>query len=124
MKKLHPFLLQFPEYYLALLFLLSGYSPPFDFHPIGMGLSCLMMLQALRGSRLSGLMVAALFLGVNVLLLAPLIAEASELSATEGALWQLLLGGLLLWSINLLAGGLMLYKYLRPENRAHHSTGT
>jgi len=117
MKKLHPFLFQFPEYYLALTFLLLGYSPPFSFHPLGMGLSCLFLLQALLAYRLFGLILTSLFLFVNLLMLAPLIAEAIEFPRINSSFWQLLAGGLFLWSLNLLAGGIMLYKYLRLDRR-------
>jgi len=107
--------LLFTEYYLALLVLLAGYTPPFHFTPAGMGLACLFLLQALLGYKLSGLIIATLFLLANLLLLGALIAEASDFSALDSSAWQLLGGGLLLWGINLLAGGAMLYRYLRLD---------
>jgi len=122
MKKPYSFLLQFPEYYLALMFLLLGYSPPFNFHPVGMGLSCVFLLQALLANRLSGLILTTLFLFVNLLMLTPLIAEATEFTAMNSSFWQMLAGGLLLWGINLLAGGAMLYKYLKLDEQGRETS--
>jgi hypothetical protein len=85
-----------------------------------MGLACLLLLQALLGYKLSGLIIGTFFLLANLLMLIPLIAEASEFTTLDWNVLQLLAVGLLLWTVNLVMGVAMLRKYVSfTESKSH-----
>ena len=112
MKKI---IIRFPEYYLALLIILSGFTPPFSFHPLIVAMVCIPILQIVFKNKVSGLIIAALFLFVNLFMLGALISETSEFVKFTSDTRKLLLGGLSIWSFNMFAVGVMFYKYMKAD---------
>ena len=115
MTKPKQFLLQIPEYYLLVLVLLAGYTPPFSFHPIAIGLAAMVILQIVLKNKVSGIVMGAAFFLVNFLMLLPLISELSEFTAFTGQAISLLAGGMAIWLVNLTLSLLMIVKYKTVE---------
>jgi hypothetical protein len=111
MKKLKSLLFKFPEYYLVLLVLLSGFKPPFYFAPLAIGLATLLVIQIYLKNNILGFSMAVLFLLGNIFLLFAVISEFNEFVALNARTIQLLVGGMMLFIINGLAAGIMIYKY-------------
>jgi len=111
MSKPKQLLLQIPEYYLAVIVLLAGYSPPFSFHPLALGLAILPLLQIVFKNKVSGLIMGSAFLLVNLVMLGALISELSEFTAFTHRALQLLIGGLTIWLVNSVLSLAMVYKY-------------
>ena len=116
MKKTKQILIAFPEYYLLILTILAGYSFPFYFNPIFLGLAIIPFLQIIIKSKISGLIIAGLFVLINLYMLGALISEFKEFSEFNLEAKQLLVGGLCLWIFNMFISGVMVYKYTRPLN--------
>lgn len=111
MKKLKSLLFKFPEYYLVLLVLLSGFKPPFYFAPLAIGLAILVVVQIYFKNNILGIGMAVLFSLANIFLLFAVISEFNEFQLLNAVAIQLLAGGTLLFIINGLAAGIMIYKY-------------
>jgi hypothetical protein len=116
MKKIKQILMKFPEYYLIVLIILAGYTPPFTFNPMFVGLACIPILQIIFKNKISGLIIAILFLLANLFMLGALISELREFTEFNNSAKQLLVGGLSLWCFNMFAFSVMLYKYLKSDN--------
>ena len=108
-------LLTSPEYYLIVLVFLSGYTPPLIVNPVSLVLIFLLVLQIIFKNPLTGVILAVLFLLTNLYMLLALISEFNEFSRVNSAAIQLLGFGLLLFTINLSASGLMIFRYTRDE---------
>jgi len=108
--------MKLPEYYLLILVILSGYTPPFSFHPIIIGFVAILILQIIFRNKISGLIIASLFLLINLYMLLALFSEKNEFPIFNGDAKQLLIGGLLLLVFNLFVIGLMIYKYILLED--------
>ena len=115
MKKVKQILIKFPEYYLVVLIILAGYSPPFNFNPIFIGLACIPILQIIFNNKVSGLIIKNLFIFANLYMLGAILSELREFTEFNSNARQLLFGGLSLWCFNIFAFIVMLYKYLRTE---------
>jgi uncharacterized membrane protein len=110
-------LFKVPEYYLLILLLLAGYTPPFSFNPIfGIG-AVILLLQIVFRNRIAGLVIGSLFFLGNLYFLGALLSEFAEFSSMTGSAASLLLMGMLIWTANLLASVGMLYNYSRPDRR-------
>lgn len=100
-----------PEYYLIILVLLAGYTPPLTLHPINAGLIVILLLQARYKYDVTGIILGSLFVLVNIYMLAAVISEFSEFPAFHAEAMKLLFIGLLIFIINLLASAIMIFKY-------------
>jgi hypothetical protein len=111
MKKLKNVLLHSPEYYLLILVLLSGFKPPFHFAtPVLIGAG-IVVLQIIFRNRIAGLVISGLLVAGSVLMLMAALSEFGEFSSFDGRALQLILGVGTIFLANLLAAGLMIYKY-------------
>ncbi len=115
-KKAKQFLIKFPEYYLLVLVILSGYTPPFSFNPISIVLAAILILQIIFKNKISGLFIAGIFLLINLYMLAALISEFNEFPEFNMDAKQLLFVGLSLWSLNMFSSIVMIYKYAKADN--------
>ena len=93
MKKLKRILLSFPEYYLVVLVLLSGYTPPFYINPIFIGIALILILQIIFKSKTVGIVIAALFMAGNLFMMLALISEFQEFPSFTANAAQLLFVG-------------------------------
>jgi uncharacterized membrane protein len=98
------------EYYLVILILLSGYTPPFSFNPISIGVAAIIILQIVIKNKIIGLVLGTLFLVANLFFLGALISEFNEFTAFNYHAKQLLFGGLSIWIINISVSIALIYK--------------
>ena len=115
MKQIKQLLIGFPEYYLLILTIMAGYKFPFTFEPIVLGFTIIPLFQIITKHKISGLIIAFLFLLLNFYLLGALLSELHEFSAFNSKAKQLLIGGLTFWFLNIFISSLMIYKYTRPS---------
>lgn len=119
-KRIQP-LLKFPEYYLLVLVLLAGFTPPFSFNPLSLVIAGIVILQIIYKNKISGLFIAGLFLIINLFMLGALISEFTEFSSFDSSAKQLLVGGLAIWCLNSCAIGIMIYKYVTLDGSSSSS---
>ncbi len=110
MEKIKLILPKLTEYYLIVLVLLSGYTPPFLFNPLSIGIAAVLILQIIFKNKITGLLIAGLFAVINLYMTFALISELSVTSFSIKAR-NLLLGGLSLIILNFVVAGIMIYKY-------------
>ena len=103
--------LKFPEYYLLILAILAGYSPPFYINPIFIGIMIILILQIIYKNRILGLVFGGFFLLINLYMLGALISEFNEFTEFNTNAKQLLFVGLTLWVLNITTSLIMIYKY-------------
>ncbi|WP_299212316.1 hypothetical protein [uncultured Dokdonia sp.] len=111
MKNKKQLFLQFPEYYLLILTILGGYTPPFSFNPIFIGILGMLILLMIFKNKIVGIVLGSLFLLINLYMLGALISELSEFTVFNTAAKNLVFVGFTLWSLNMLAAVTMIYKY-------------
>lgn len=116
MKKIKTFFIQQPESYLLSICLLAGFTPPFHFNPLAIGFAILLSLQLYFKNKISGLFIGSLFALLNLFFLGAIIFEASEFDSFSSGLLQLLVGGFLIWGVNMLFSALVLRKYARIKS--------
>lgn len=124
MKKLKQVLIQLPEYYLIVLALLAGYTPPFTIHSLAIGLAVLLLLQIIFKNRISGLIIGGLFFICNLYMLGALISELHEFQSFNSKAWQLLIGGTMLFAIHLYVSKAMFSKYSKKDNTPLYYRGS
>lgn len=115
MKSLKSTLPDVPEYYLIVLVLLSGYTPPAYIHPPFIVIALLLLAQIVFRNRYTGIAIAVLFSLANLFMLLALLSEFREFPTFDDGAKQLLFVGLPLLGLNFLMGGLMIHKYLKAE---------
>ena len=115
MKKEKHILSTFPEYYLVVLAILAGYTPPFSFNSIFIGITIILVLQIVFKNRISGIVIGIIFFLINLYMLGALISEFSEFAEFNIAAKQLLFGGLSLWILNTISSLAMINKYSKAE---------
>jgi hypothetical protein len=101
----------FPEYYLIVLALLSGYSPPFSINPLAIGIAGGLVLQVIFKNRVAGFIIAGLLMLINLYMLLALISEFNEFTTFNTAARQLLFVGLSLFCLNSIVSFLMISRY-------------
>lgn len=100
-----------PEYYLLILAISAGYSPPFYMNPFFIGIVILLILQIIFKNRISGMLLGILFFLVNLYFLGALLSEFREFTEFYNSAMQLLFVGLVIWFLNLVFSVTMIYKY-------------
>jgi len=108
MKKI---LFKLPEYYLIVLAILAGYSPPFYINPIFIVIAGIFTLQIIFKNKISGISLGILFFLINLYFLRALISEFNELAEFNNKTEQLLFVGLIIWIVNMILSLTMIYKY-------------
>jgi len=101
-----------PEYYLIILTILAGYSPPLYVNPIFIGIVVVLILQIIFKNRISGIILGTLFFLVNLYFLGALLSEFNEFTDFNNSAKQLLFVGLTIWIVNLVFSLTMIYKYV------------
>ena len=104
-------LLKMPEYYLVVLAILAVYKQPLVATLVLMGIVAVLVAQIIYQNKISGFIIAGIFLFVNFYMLGALISEFNEFSEVNAAAIKLLSVGLLIITINLITAGIMIYKY-------------
>ena len=122
MNNFRQILMKSPEFYLMLIVILSGYTPPFSINPIAIGLLVIVILQLVFRNKISGLVIASLFLLANIVMIGALISELNEFQTFDAGAKKLLLGGGLILGFNLFVSGLMFFKYSIPIESAELKT--
>lgn len=113
MKHFRHYLMKSPEYYLIILVMLSGYTPPFSFNPFAISVVAILLLQIVFKNKISGLIIAGLFILVNLFMTGAVISEFKEFQTFNSGAKNLLFGGILILGFNLLMSGLMIVKYVK-----------
>jgi len=108
MKKI---LFKLPEYYLIILAILAGYSPPFYINPIFIVIAGIFTLQIIFKNKISGISLGILFFLINLYFLGALISEFNEFTELNNKTKQLLFVGLIIWIVNMILSLTMIYKY-------------
>ena len=114
-------LFKLSEYYLILLLLLAGYTPPFSFNPFLLGMAIIVLLQVILKFRATGLFIGLIFFTANLFFLGAVISELLEFNEYSWNAVQLLVGGLAIWVLNFLMSSMMFYKYAIKEESAKNS---
>lgn len=110
--KMKALLLKLPEYYFIILVVLSGYSQPFEFNPILIGIAVIVILQIIFKNRILGFMLGALFFLINLYFLGALFSEFNEFLILSNKAMLLLFVGLSIWILNAVFSLVMIYKCL------------
>lgn len=82
------------------------------FNPIAISLLVVLILQVIIKNKILGLIVSSIFILLNLYMALALISELSEFKDYTDDYWKLLIIGILFIGLNLIMGGLMLWKYL------------
>lgn len=117
MKKLKQILLSFPEYYLVVLVVLSGYTPPISINPIFIVLALIIVIQIIFKNKGVGLIMGGLVILISLFMIFPLLSKFSEFTTFNASAAQLLFVGLALIIFNMFAGGLMIYKFQLKDDK-------
>lgn len=100
-----------PEYYLILLALLAGYSPPYYVNPIFIGIVILLIFQIIFKNKVLGKILGVLFFLVNLYFLGALLSELNEFTVFNNSAKKLLVVGLTIWCVNCMFSIIMIYNY-------------
>ena len=111
MNKFKKLLNAYPEYYLIILILLTGYAPTFSINTFAAILSMVIILQIIFRSSITGIIIGFIFILINLYMLLALISEFREMPAFNFSAQQLLFVGLSLILFNLFTSGVMIRKY-------------
>ena len=113
MKSLRQIIIGLPEYYLIALVIILGFIHPFPINlsPTIVGLIIIIFLQIVFKNKISGYIIASLFILVNLYMLGVLVSEIVESSTFDTSAKQLLFGGTLFFGFNLFISVLMIFKY-------------
>lgn len=117
MKNVKQLISKYSEGYLIAVTFLCGYSPPLTITPIFLGLIAILAFQFIVKNRVTGIIIASLFLLINVLMLLAVISEFNKFLTTTSNAIQLLLIGFLIFGFNLAVSALMISKYLPEDER-------
>ncbi len=102
----------YPEYYLIIIILLTGFKPPFSINTFAVIIATGIILQIIFRSWTTGIFIAAIFILVNLYMLMALISEFRDMPAFNFLAKQLLFVGLALIFFNLFTSGVMIRKYI------------
>ena len=112
-QKQHIFLI--PEIYLIGATLYYWFLTANVLNPVAIVLLLVLVYQIITKNSISGLIISALFILLNVYMVLALISELSEFQQTNNQYWQLLTIGSLFLGINILVSGVMFIKYIRTQ---------
>ena len=116
MNKFKKLLNAYPEYYLIILILLTGYAPTFSINTFAAIIAMVIILQIIFRSSFTGILIAFIFILINLYMFTALISEYREMPAFNFSAQQLLFVGLALIFFNLFTTGVMIRKYFLRLN--------
>ncbi|MGB6037266.1 MAG: hypothetical protein WBG42_13415 [Cryomorphaceae bacterium] len=105
------------EYYFIILAILAGYTPPFAFNPIFMGIALVILVQIIFRNRIAGLALGGIFFLVNLLFLGALLSEYREFAQFTDDAQALIFVGMSIWIANLIFSLAMLFHYAKQGRR-------
>ncbi len=105
-----PTIQKLPEIYFIILAILAGYTPPLHFNPLFLFFASILIAQIIFRNKISGLVLGMILFAVNLYFLGALISEFREFNEMTLAAKQLLFGGLGIWTLNMAASSLMIYR--------------
>ena len=111
MKNLKPLLSTMPEIYLLLAVGYYWTLTPSLLNPVAIGLIALLLIQLLIKKHLTGIVLASVFICINLFLLLALYSEFSEFPAGDSEGMSLLTWGVAYLGLNLVMSGMMLVKH-------------
>jgi len=111
MKYYQRMLIHLPEYYLIVLALMAGFTPPFTMNPISLVIVTILALQIIFKNRIAGHLIASLFLIGNLVMLLALTSELNEFPRFNAHAKELMFGGLVLLAFNIFISAVMFVKY-------------
>jgi hypothetical protein len=117
MKTLKQFFINFPEGYFLTVLLVAALKPSIASSPLLLGIACIVIFQMLVMNGILGMIMANVFLIVNSLLLIALITRLAEFDVFDRYAYQLLIGGSIIWSMNLFFSILMIRKYMDGDRK-------
>lgn|SRR5690606_23342373 len=117
MKTLKKVALEIPEYYLLSLVLIFAFSGGANSVFIALGLAAVILLQLIFKSRVSGIIIASVFILINLYMLAAVTSEFKEFAVINPEAQQLRAVGFLLFVFNSSIAGMMLFKYIQKKGR-------
>jgi hypothetical protein len=104
-----------PELYLIGATLYYWFLTATLLNPIAIVLLAILGFQLIYKKGTTGLIIASLFIVLNLYMVLALISELSEFTSANEQWTKLLLFGTLFLGINLVAGGFMFWKYLKRK---------
>lgn len=113
MKTFKQLLVKMPEYYLIALALL--FSFPETIGSVGLGVVAILILQIVYKNKISGIVIASLFILVNLFMLAAVVSEFREFTVVNAEAQLLRAVGFSIFVFNSLMAGIMLLKYISHE---------
>lgn len=111
MKKYKQMLIHLPEYYLIVLALMAGFTPPFNLNPIALFIVGILAIQIVFKNKIAGHLIASLFLIGNLVMLLALTSELNEFPRFNAHAKELMFGGLMLLGFNIFISAVMFVKY-------------
>lgn len=106
-----------PEYYLLILVLIVGYTPPISISFLSILLVILLALQIIFKHKITGFLISVLFALTNLYLLFALFSEFSEFATFNTQAKKLLFVGLALFILHMFISVVMIFRYTKPENK-------
>jgi len=110
-------LVKCPEYILIVLLILGGYTPPFQINPVFAIVILVLIFQIVFRMRFTGIVLASIYFLGTLYFLGALISEFNEFPEFNSSAQELLFVGLLLWLLNLVNSGIMLYHYTHSSSK-------
>lgn len=104
-----------PELYLIAAILYYWILTANLLNPIAIVLLLLFVFQLIAQKPLSGIIISSIFICLNLYLILALISELSEFPQADNAFYKMLIVGSIFIGFNLLAGGLMMKKYISKD---------
>lgn len=105
----------FPELYLMAAILYYWTLTANLLNPIAIGLLIVFGFQCIAQKALLGIVLSSIFICLNLYLILALISELSEFPYADNSFYAMLTIGSLFIGFNLLAGGLMMKKYINKD---------
>lgn len=112
-------LFKIPEYYLILIAILAGYTPPIYVNPVFIGIVAILILQLIFKNRIAGLLLGSLFFLINLFFLGAVLSEFNEFTTVNLSTKQLLFVGIVIWMVNAAVSLIMVYKYAAKRLDSH-----
>jgi len=113
MKKHYRLLPFLPEGYFIFVVLFAGFKSPFFVHPLALIIAAVVVLQLIFRNAITGIMLANLFILINLYMILALLSEFSEFPIFNFAAAKLLIVGSFIILTNLFAAGFMFFNYYK-----------
>lgn len=113
MKTFKQLLVKMPEYYLIALVFLCTFPKMIGL--MGLGIIAILVLQIVYKNKISGIIIASLFILLNLFFLGAVGSEFNEFTVVNADAQILRAVGFSIFLFNSLMAGIMLFKYIRND---------